>query len=273
MDYLVKLNEIQLRPVLRQGDSLPPGPDWFVALLRGCLGQLGLSGAIVTDPAKTDGSLSRVFDARLEAVVRVYQKQAHLPVTGVVDAETWARLANEDPEPPLTDARACILKVWRYCCDVVQVRETGGNNCGPQVELILGFAGAPRGTPYCVAFATGGVRCGLALAGQYAPDKLPLLSTSGLYKWAKASGRLITNPADATPGDLFLMPGGKTGWQHTGGIEQVRVEHGTGRVLFTTIEGNTGADPREVRSDVDGDGVFRRTRDATALKLVAVRVV
>lgn len=47
------------------------------------------------------GEIDGRFGSNLEATVRAYQQSRHLPVTGVVDAATWAAL-NQDKAPALT---------------------------------------------------------------------------------------------------------------------------------------------------------------------------
>jgi hypothetical protein len=272
-DYTAALQGIPAskRPVLRRGRT-----HWFVALLRGCLGQRGLPGALAPDPDGDGQQLLRSFDARLEQVVRGYQASRGLTIDGVVGPQTWSDLARpggsaadtvatETPEQ--LSVRRHIVNVGAYLADEAQVREATGRNDGVLVEAILANANGRKGQPWCVAAVWCAVEFG-HLLGDAPPPDMPGLSCSALHDWAKREGRLKRLDA-AEPGDLYLLEGGGTGWYHVGIIEHYDAATGT----LTLLEGNTRADPNAPGSDEEGDGMYRRHRNRSNYPGAVVDVV
>ncbi|MES4793097.1 MAG: CHAP domain-containing protein, partial [Chloroflexota bacterium] len=139
-------------------------------------------------------------------------------------------------------------------CSQVGVREhPPGSNRGPEVEKYLAAVGCNPGDPWCMAFVYWCYRQAAAKIGKENP-LTPSGSCSAIYRWAKREGKLASRP---TPGDVFLVKGGKTGHCHTGIV--VGVDGG----FVQTVEGNTNP-----AHSAEGIGVFRLTRKARTLDFV-----
>ncbi|HSW65428.1 MAG TPA: peptidoglycan-binding protein [Dissulfurispiraceae bacterium] len=269
IDELMKIPP-ENRPVLEL-DCQEREPEawwtWWVRFARRCLTAHGYEGANVNADAAS------AYDARLAGVVHNYQSDRSLPATGQIDAATWAALARE-PRPYTSaivddDVNHNIVKVARFMCDVLKIREHGRNNHGPEVEALLALADGSAGNPWCVAAAYTAVYLGYYLSGK-TPPKMPnnikgdpSLSCSALVKWAESDGRLITDIDQARPGDLYVYSGGPSGYKHVGILETIN------KTNFTSIEGNTSGDESH---NTDGDGVFRKKRNSQRQKGVVIRV-
>ena len=142
---------------------------------------------------------------------------------------------------------------------LVGVREQGGNNRGPLIELFLREVKQPPGQPWCAAF--------VHHAGYWshydhetAKSSWPLPPTASCYmlgEYAKRRGVLRDAPEI---GDVFLMWNEKLKrFAHTGIVVQLRDEGetpGEGQWFeCETIDGNTDAGGSR-----EGDGVLRRIR-------------
>ena len=270
---LQKINPA-MRPLLKRGIK----PCWFVKLWRRCLAAKGYEIAIANEG---DDLAFSTYDWALDEITRHYQADNGLTVDGEAGPVTFAHMVGElAPESRFVadtenarsmQVRSSIVHVAKYACDVLRIREAGGPNAGPEVEMILAHAGGHKGMPWCAAAVYAFVDYGHILLGLFSPDVpvvpgIPELSCSAIYRWAKAEKRL-RDISIARPGDVYLFAGGNTGYFHTGLIEE-RLEDGTLR----TIEGNTSADPKNISQDADGDGVYRRTRDPETMPGAVVNV-
>ena len=112
--------------------------------------------------------------------------------------------------------------------DAVGALEEGGANRGAIVRAVMG---GREGLPWCAAFATECYRLAARMLRKANPlsDLRNRLSSSAIFRWAKRRGKLTRRPRN---GDLFLLPGGPTGYKHTGIVRKVK-----GDRVFT-IEGN-----------------------------------
>ena len=96
------------------------------------------------------------YDAATAAAVRAFQASHHLPVTGTVDATTWAALGTG----------------YDFCVDryTQQPTVSAGATAQQRIEAMIGYASARVGTPYVWGGAGPmGFDCsGLALQALYA---------------------------------------------------------------------------------------------------------
>jgi hypothetical protein len=114
--------------------------------------------------------------------------------------------------------------------DAMGCQERPGHNLGVIVRATMD---GHEGDPWCAAFVT---KCYLQAAKMLCkPTIFPQLtnrfSSSAIYKWAKANGKLTNAPRN---GDLFLVRGGPTGHEHTGMVANASADY------IETIEGNIG---------------------------------
>jgi len=255
----------RLRPVQREGRH-----GWWVRILRKCLEQVGYAQARAADNESQ-------FDEELRTVVEAFQTAQGLTVDGVVGPATYAKLLEEPTHIPLSDIqdgddgvlilRGGIVKVARYFCDELKIRERGKANHGPMVEALLDFAEGSPGMPWCAACASTIVSLGYLINDRYAPN-FETLSCSRLIRWAQQHSRLRADPLDVQPGDFWVMRGGPTHYRHVGIVESIRPEGGV-----NTIEGNTRADPVDIAADAEGDGIYRRQRFVSAQTCAIVNSV
>jgi hypothetical protein len=167
--------------------------------------------------------------------------------TVVADARAWLTktYANYNALP----AKERRLLAMAYLCDVLKVREVGGNNRGPLVEVCQAAAGIGPGDSWCAA--------ALTLASKIAQAPYPLRSEGynpaaviSWKQWAKAKGKLDSTPSR---GDIAMHNSGE-GHGHIGAFVKIDED---GNAL--TIEGNTSSG--QEGSQDDGGGMFRRERD------------
>jgi len=153
IDELVKITP-ESRPVLEQ-DCQEREPEawwtWWIRFARRCLTAHGYEGANV------NADSASFYDTKLAGVIHNFQSDRGLQATGRLDAATWAALARE-PRPEQDtiaddDVNHCIVKVARFMCDNLKIREHGRNNHGPEVEALLALADGGAGMPWCVATA------------------------------------------------------------------------------------------------------------------------
>lgn len=163
-----------------------------------------------------------------------------LCVSPIVSADTT------DPVP----AHVAIAR--RY---VGQVRETGGNNRGPEINRWLRAVGASPGDPWCAAFVAGMLRAAEAQTGATIVPTIRsalarnYISRGSVIEATEVRRGTRTAPIGASP----VWQRGATRKGHIG-INDAPWRGPTG----TTIEGNTSSGTRG--SQHDGDNVYRRRR-------------
>lgn len=140
-----------------------------------------------------------------------------------------------------------------------RVREVGGWNAGPRVEMYQRADTLP-GIRYawCQSFqnatwrlATGGrIAGGMIVGGRHLA--LGTASVGMAASWARTLGYVVSRPLR---GDHFALQLGRDSWpDHTGQIVRV-LSLGPLGYLCRTVEGNTGSGSID-----EGDGVYVRTR-------------
>jgi hypothetical protein len=153
-------------------------------------------------------------------------------------------------------------------------RETGGNNMGPWVRKYMGWEGAP----WCVGFATWCYRQACRELG-VEPLLTERYSSSRLLQEAERKGIVVssqssvvspvedgltTNYYQLTTGCFFIVPGGPTGWRHTGIVRTLESSGNPPRLMqITTVEGNT-----QIPGETGRDRVVSRRRTANGLVFV-----
>jgi peptidoglycan hydrolase-like protein with peptidoglycan-binding domain len=173
--------------------------------------------------------------------VRAFQRAKGLPVTGIVDEQTFEQLVR-----PMTAALAPIgpdgslgsLVVAYARQHLVQhPQEVGGENRGPWVRLYTqGREGVDF--PWCAGFATFVLEQACLSAGVAMPVPKTLACDE---IQARAGDRFLSQPkpsqrARITPGSIFLRPnppGRRPRYAHTGIVVQADAD------TFKSIEGNT----------------------------------
>ena len=143
------------------------------------------------------------------------------------------------------DAPERALLCAAYLCDVVKVRELGGNNEGPWVEAILASTKLGEGYPWCAAFVE--FCCDVANY-QEGPGDRQAAAVESWFRWARKEGKLTKEP---NRGDLCL-------WRKVTGNHIGFVVDSKGDVI-RSIEGNTSEGVSG--SQRDGGGVYRRGRN------------
>ncbi len=142
------------------------------------------------------------------------------------------------------------LKAIELAKSAVGVREQPlGSNDGPEVKKYLSSVNLPVGNPWCQAFAFYQFQNAAHQLGLSSLDYPKTGSTTVVGQWAKANGKIITNPV---PGCIFLVPKPNVPgeFHHVGLVSDV-LPDGT----FISIEGNSnsGGSP-------EGVGVFSNRR-------------
>lgn len=137
------------------------------------------------------------------------------------------------------------------------VRETGGNNRGPDVEKYQKAAGAHAGDAWCDAFVNWCAEQGAAQLGVESPLEQPgnQAYVQSLYEWA-AKHDLLVEARDVLPGDLFVLYFPNLGrYAHVGFVLDMARYFDQ----YTTIEGNSTQ--KGTRESTDGgDGVVSNRR-------------
>lgn len=152
-----------------------------------------------------------------------------------------ARVTNFDALPNGEKA----LQVFAYLADAIEVREELGANHGKYVDDFLKSCGLGSGYAWCAA-AINWVCEALSIPN---PDKSDA-AVIGWRNWAKANGRLRTDPSRG-----YLC-----GYLHANGTGHIGIVRSIDGNLIRSIEGNTSSG--EKGSQRDGDGLYRRTRSA-----------
>jgi peptidoglycan hydrolase-like protein with peptidoglycan-binding domain len=173
--------------------------------------------------------------------VRAFQKAQGLPVTGIVDGETYARLVQPmiaalSPIAPDGTLGSLVVAYARQHL-TQHPQEVGGENRGPWVRLYTqGREGADF--PWCAGFVTFVLEQACLAAGV----AMPLPKTLACDEiQACADARFLSQPKPSqrrriTPGSVFLRPnppGRKPRYAHTGIVVKADVD------TFKSIEGNT----------------------------------
>jgi len=151
------------------------------------------------------------------------------------EGETWevpstASGSTTDTDPvdnrdPLD--QTIVDKVISIAKSQVGVRETGGENRGPEVEQYLAYTGNAPGQPWCAAF----VQWIFAQAGRPLTETGLSASVEGIHGAAQTQGWIASSPQ---PGDIVLWdrPGHES--DHTGIVVGVNGDQ------IYTVEGNSG---------------------------------
>lgn len=149
-----------------------------------------------------------------------------------------ARVAYAGQSPTellLLAARACL-----------GVKEEGGDNCGPVVELFQSVVSKPCGQSWCLDFLQACIAYVEAATGL--ESALPGTQLV-VDLWNQSKAYHAVSPP--RPGDLILWRFGQSIHGHTGLIV------GQDSLRYHTIEGNTSD---SVGIDREGDGVYPKSR-------------
>jgi hypothetical protein len=122
----------------------------------------------------------------------------------------------------------------------VGIREHG-TNAGPEVEAWQRSAKIPKGSPWCAAYVNDCAEEGADALGVVSPlESVPLQGYVQSYYEHFAALGCIVAPADALPGDLFVIWYlGLKRYGHIGFVGPDGVSVRLGR--YATVEGNTNA--------------------------------
>jgi peptidoglycan hydrolase-like protein with peptidoglycan-binding domain len=218
-------------PDLKLGAPKKPGSSGEkVRLIQGWLSLRGFK--LVVDGGYGDATARQV---------RAFQKAQGLPVTGIVDEETYARLVQPmiaalSPIGPDGTLGSLVVAYARQHL-VQHPQEVGGENRGPWVRLYTqGREG--KKFPWCAGFAT----FVLEQASLAAGVRMPLAKTLACDEiQSSADARFLSQPKPSqrkriTPGSIFLRPnppGRRPRYAHTGIVVQADAD------TFKSIEGNT----------------------------------
>lgn len=221
------------------------------AIVKAVQKQLNTKGYGIID---VDGD----FGGKTVSAVKLFQTQNTdqngnlLTVDGVLGPISWAILFGENNVPHADVVTKKLAdKAIEFAQSQLGVRETGGPNCGPDVEKYLARVGLGKGYSWCMAF----VYWSFDEAAKSLQQANPLVKTGGVLKgWNEANCKKIlakdskANPSLVKPGQIFIIDHGR-GYGHTGIV--VEVNGG----FIQTIEGNTNNTHSR-----EGVGVFRLTR-------------
>jgi peptidoglycan hydrolase-like protein with peptidoglycan-binding domain len=173
--------------------------------------------------------------------VRAFQTAKSLPVTGVVDKATWAKLVHpmRVALSPIAPNKSLGQMIAAYARQHLaqHPQEAGGENSGPWVRL---YTNGQEGKdfPWCAGFATFILeQASTALHSEMLFPKT--LACDSMQ--AGAGARLLSQPTPSqrvriTPGSFFLRPnssGKGPKYAHTGIVVQADAD------TFKSIEGNT----------------------------------
>lgn len=113
-------------------------------------------------------------------------------------------------------------------------KEEGGPNLGWLPRFLQRWGGIAAGSPWCVLFALWCIhRAGSELRPRHVVLVPRLASSSGLYRWYRAKGYLLSGPR---LGCVGMVRGGRTGHSHTFLVHTVAMRDRKLQVLG--IEGN-----------------------------------
>jgi hypothetical protein len=223
-----------------------------------------------------------VYGYATEQAVRDFQGSTGvLPVTGEVDAETFAMLTRPMAEAlrPIhtPDGAAFGQVVAAYALQHLRqhAREVGGQNRGPWVRLYLHGEQRPldpQASSRLDAWCAGFVSTLIAQAAATLGRELPIdyhTSCNRLGEDAKARGRFVAGEKVAAgkraipTGSLLLLRrrGKKDAWHHTGVVTQALPR------FVRTIEGNSAY---ATDSDPSGHQVCRQMRSYGSLDFIVL---
>lgn len=155
----------------------------------------------------------------------------------------------EVPAEPMSMGDYIVKEAIKW----VGVREKGGSNKGPEVEMFQkAVDGRASGEPWCMAFVQFVVKQVAKAHGlmDHLYDTEHCLTA---FNGSPVSSRIPLS--QVKPGDIVIWRHGSSTSGHTGFIEAVNRDTYGEIVSLRTIEGNTSdASMRE------GDGVYRRLR-------------
>lgn len=170
---------------------------------------------------------------------------------GILGPISWEVLFETHTASVIVATSALSSNALKVALTQLGVRESGGANCGPEVEHYLKSIGLGKGYPWCMAF----VYWCFNEASKDMNVVNPLVKTGGVLKgWNNASGKKIfakdtrSNPLLVKPGQIFINDHGR-GYGHTGIVKEVNGG------FINTIEGNTNNSQSR-----EGIGVFELTR-------------
>lgn len=196
------------------------------------------------------------FGPVTEYAVRRFQEHAELPVTGVVEQESFIKLTaplRQAMAPPATRpgslAEAMVLLARRHLS--MRPRELGGHNRGPWVRAYMeGVDGPSR-------LWGSGFLCLIARQAAWVLDCEPPFEPQHSYDMlalaARAKGTLVTEAdlrsgevsvAELEPGALFLHREAPDDWTQAGIVTEF------GDEVIETIEGNSDSGGSREGSEV-----------------------
>jgi hypothetical protein len=212
------------------------------------------------------------FGDATERALSTFQLDSHLPVTGTLDAATWARLvapmvAALSARPASASLPEALLEIGREHL-AQHPLEVGGDNRGPWVRLYMSGSDGAQWR-WCAGFVSFLVKqaCN-AVPGAHAPVS-PTFSCDTLAQQAAHAGRLKSGDdlasgkltwADVGPVSIFLCRRSPGDWSHTGIAYQ-----GAG-TTFVTLEGNTNDD-----GSCNGYEVCARTRSVAGKDFISLQ--
>ncbi len=156
------------------------------------------------------------------------------------------KLATNEPMPnePMTN-KPMTNKLLKIAKSQIGIRETTGNNDGPQVEKYLSYTGNHKGEPWCASF----------VSWVFGQAGLPRPRTA----WSPSLFPKERRMARAVPAAVFgIYFPDKGRIAHAGLVEKQQ-----GNWLYT-IEGNTN-----LVGSREGDGVYRKLRHRKTIRLYA----
>ena len=219
------MSDLELDRTYRRGDNSPK-----VKLIQEWLCLHGIQVKLDSD-----------FGPATDSAVKSFQQRSQLPVTGIADAATFAKLIQ-----PMTDALAPLPVSNGNLGGVVVMyarqhlrsapREVGGENCGPWVRL---YMDGNEGKPYawCAGFAGFVLKQAASAVGAPLPIRTSVscdeLAANAKQRGIFLAGGVGLDHTRLKPGSFFLNRKTAGDWVHTGIVTQVDAE------AFQTIEGNT----------------------------------
>lgn len=212
-------------------------------------------------------SIDTDFGPATETAVKEFQTRKRLPVSGVVDSNTFTQLV-----APMRAALAPIPRGSKTLGELVadyaqqhlqqNPREIGGQNKGPWVRL---YMDGNEGTEWawCAGFACFSLKQASTTLGTSLPIT-PSFSCDALAASAKSKNKFLSQPSGAslgrvTTGSFFLVRKTSTDWVHTGIVTRAEGE------VMRTIEGNTNDDGSR-----EGYEVCARTRGYSNMDFITI---